>query len=113
MSFCVHFTKSNVQRTFYKVKCSAYILQSQMFSVHFTKSNVQHVKCYKYSAMVTKSQSNCLCKNAVPSAIALQKCIFAQAIFAQAIFALGTAFWHQAISATQRNAKERNLSYDT
>ena len=42
MHFGVHFPKENVQRTFSKGKCSAYIFLWKMFSVHFPLENVQH-----------------------------------------------------------------------
>ena len=56
MHFCVHFPKENVQRTFSKGKCSAYIFQRKMFSVHFPKENVQQNKMLQMHLM--------LCKNA-------------------------------------------------
>ena len=73
MHFGVHFPKENVQRTFSKGKCSAYIFQRKMFSnatrtfdfvkcsaSHFAKQNVQQ-KVKKQSK--AKNKDALLCKN--------------------------------------------------
>ena len=49
MHFGVHFPKENVQRTFSKGKCSAYIFQRKMFScakMHLMRTFC-YTKCYK------------------------------------------------------------------